>query len=120
MATEPIELTGKVVNGVIVLENGGTLPDGTLVRVEPVTSWKLAESENELGQLREMLLSHGGVIAPEQRLFDHGIDLYRKRPDKSWSLTDCISFVVMEQEEVTEALSGDHHFEQAGFKALMR
>ena len=43
-----------------------------------------------------------------------GLARYRKRPDKAWSLTDCISFVVMEEEGLTEALTGDRHFEQAG------
>jgi predicted nucleic acid-binding protein len=44
---------------------------------------------------------------------------YESRPDKAWSLTDCISFVVMNQHGLTEALTGDHHFEQAGFTALL-
>jgi predicted nucleic acid-binding protein len=42
------------------------------------------------------------------------------RPDKDWSLTDCISFVVMNAESISEALTGDEHFEQAGFVALLR
>ncbi len=42
------------------------------------------------------------------------------RPDKDWSLTDCISFVVMEEHGITDALTGDHHFEQAGFRALLK
>lgn len=62
MATESTELIGKVVNGVIILENGGTLPDGTIVRVEPLADLKPAESLNQISQLREMLLSHAGVI----------------------------------------------------------
>ncbi len=62
MATESTELTGKVVNGVIILQNGGTLPDGTIVRVEPVAESGPAESGKDLSQLREMLLSHAGVI----------------------------------------------------------
>jgi hypothetical protein len=45
--------------------------------------------------------------------------LYRSRGDKDWSLTDCLSFVVMERRCLTEALTTDHHFEQAGLKALM-
>ena len=53
-------------------------------------------------------------------LFDAGVALYGKRPDKEWSLTDCISFVVMEQRGLTRALTYDHHFEQAGFTALLR
>ena len=42
------------------------------------------------------------------------------RHDKDWSLTDCISFVVMEDQRITDALTGDRHFEQAGFKALLK
>jgi predicted nucleic acid-binding protein len=49
-----------------------------------------------------------------------GYVLYRQRPDKEWSLTDCISFVVMQRDGITEALTADHHFEQAGFVALLK
>lgn len=41
-------------------------------------------------------------------------------PDKQWSLTDCLSFVVMQEQGLTEALTGDHHFEQVGFVALLK
>lgn len=59
------------------------------------------------------------VIPPTQALFDAAVRLYRERPDKVWSLTDCISFVVMKERGIREALTGDHHFEQAGFVALL-
>ncbi len=62
MATEPTELTGKVVNGVIILENGETLPDGTIVRVEPKAESEPAESVKDISELRDMLLSFAGVI----------------------------------------------------------
>ena len=55
-----------------------------------------------------------------EALFEAGFNLFEARPDKDWSLTDFISFVVMEREGLTEALTGDHHFEQAGFTALLR
>ena len=55
------------------------------------------------------------IIPPTGDLFDLGLDLYAERPDKDWSLTDCISFVVMEQTGLTAALTTDRHFEQAGF-----
>jgi len=52
-------------------------------------------------------------------LFQRGKRLYQERADKEWSLTDCISFVVMRDEGIQEALTADRHFEQAGFKALL-
>jgi len=47
------------------------------------------------------------------------VDLYRSRTDKNWGLTDCLSFVIMKQHALTEALTTDRHFEQAGFRAKM-
>jgi predicted nucleic acid-binding protein len=60
------------------------------------------------------------LVWPDESLFRRAMDLYTARPDKQWSLTDCISFVVMQNQGVTEALTGDHHFEQAGFVALLK
>ena len=60
------------------------------------------------------------VIPVSSALVNRGVDLYGARADKEWSLTDCISFVVMEEEEIREALTGDRHFEQAGFSALLK
>ncbi len=51
------------------------------------------------------------IIPPDVELFDRGMDLYSHRLDKAWSLTDCISFVVMTERGLVEALTGDHHFE---------
>lgn len=60
-------------------------------------------------------------IAPaSQGLFSQGVALFGQRPDKEWSLTDCTSFALMEQLGITEALTGDHHFEQAGFSILFK
>ncbi len=59
------------------------------------------------------------VIEPDASLLWRGFELYRSRTDKEWSLTDCISFTVMADEGLTDALTGDHHFEQAGFAALL-
>lgn len=60
------------------------------------------------------------VLPTSAELFDAGLALYPARPDKEWSLTDCTSFVVMQREGITEALTDDHHFEQAGFVALLK
>ena len=59
------------------------------------------------------------LVPATSDLFDQGNALYAARPDKEWSLTDCTSFVVMEQFKLTEALTADHHFTQAGFAALL-
>ena len=59
------------------------------------------------------------VVLESDRLFERGLVLYRQRGDKDWSLTDCISFVVMGDEDLQEALTGDRHFGQAGFTALL-
>jgi len=60
------------------------------------------------------------VVPPRLDQLERGLALYAHRPDKSWSLTDCISFAVMEEEDLTEAVTADHHFEQAGFRALLQ
>jgi predicted nucleic acid-binding protein len=61
---------------------------------------------------------HVEIVRPDEALFTRGIARYRARPDKDWSLTDCISFLVMEDRGLTDALTGDH-FTQAGFRALL-
>jgi uncharacterized protein len=60
------------------------------------------------------------IVPLSQELLDKGLDLYARRPDQEWSLTDCISFVVMGEHGLTEALTADHHFEQAGFTVLLK
>ncbi len=52
--------------------------------------------------------------------YQQAFELFRNRPDKEWGLIDCVSFVVMQQRGLTEALTIDEHFEQAGFRALLR
>jgi predicted nucleic acid-binding protein len=60
------------------------------------------------------------VVPLNSELFERGLRRMSERTDKDWSLTDCISFVVMEDRAITEALTGDRHFEQAGFAALLK
>ena len=59
-------------------------------------------------------------VRVNSRLFDTAARLYGDRGDKSWSLTDCVSFVIMRERGIADALTHDHHFEQAGFRALLR
>jgi len=60
------------------------------------------------------------VVPASETLFRQGVRLYDERPDKQWSLTDCISFTVMQERGLTDALTADRHFEQAGFVALLK
>jgi predicted nucleic acid-binding protein len=60
------------------------------------------------------------VIGYDAAVYRAGFDLYAARPDKAWSLTDCISFAVMTERGLAEALTADHHFEQAGFRAVFK
>lgn len=60
------------------------------------------------------------VLPPSEELCDAGVRFFVSRPDKTWSLTDCISFAVMRDRGMTQALSSDHHFEQAGFEILLK
>ena len=60
------------------------------------------------------------IIPASDELFLEGVRLFNARTDKSWPLTDCISFLAMEQHELQDALTGDHHYEQAGFRALLK
>ena len=60
------------------------------------------------------------VIPAGAELYDRGLELFADRPDQDWSLTDCTSFVLMTELGLTDALTSDHHFEQAGFRALLK
>ncbi len=60
------------------------------------------------------------IIPQSDGSFYAGLDLFRARPDKGYSLTDCISMQVMRRERLTDVLTNDRHFEQEGFQALFR
>ncbi len=94
------------------------------------TAWVLTEVADALSaphlrprflQLLEALRNDPActIVLPTAALFDAGVSLYSERSDKDWTLTDCISFVVMREYRLTEALTGDRHFQQAGFTALL-
>lgn len=60
------------------------------------------------------------IIPASHEWFQAATHLYAERDDKQWSLVDCISFGLMAERDVQEALTADHHFEQAGFVALLK
>jgi predicted nucleic acid-binding protein len=76
----------------------------------------------QAGRLAARLLQDPRVVVVPQshELFLEGLDLYRGRPDKDYSLTDCISMIIMRRQGVTEILTQDRHFELEGFRALFR
>jgi predicted nucleic acid-binding protein len=59
------------------------------------------------------------VIGFDGESVRQAVALYEDRADKEWSLTDCLSFVVMNQRGLNGALATDHHFKQAGFEPLL-
>jgi len=71
--------------------------------------------------LRALQRDPGVLVLPvDSELFSRGHQLFIDRPDKTWGLTDCISFALMQERDIREALTADQHFEQAGFVALLR
>jgi predicted nucleic acid-binding protein len=95
------------------------------------TEWVLTEVADALSapeqravflELLTQLLADSGltIVEASHDLFERGMKLFADRPDKSWSLTDCISFVVMDEHGINAVLTADHHFEQAGYAAVLK
>ncbi len=59
------------------------------------------------------------IAALDRTLFESAYRLFKERPDKEWSLTDCVSFVLLQERGISESLTADEHFVQAGIKALL-
>jgi uncharacterized protein len=60
------------------------------------------------------------IVPQTEGQFTAALTLYAQRPDKEWGLTDCASFLIMQEQGLTEALTHDDHFSQAGFIPLLR
>lgn len=101
-------------------------------RARLVTSdWVLMEVADALAEsecrprVREFILHLRGsaaceIVPASRELLDRALDSYHQHADKQWTLTDCVSFVIMRERGIPEALTGDRHFEQAGFVALLK
>lgn len=59
------------------------------------------------------------IVPISEGLYQRGFEVFRRRPDKEWSLVDCLSFVIMQDRGLRDSLTTDDHFEQAGFRALL-
>jgi hypothetical protein len=101
------ELTGEIVTTdavLLELADGFSAPglrEGAAIYIRDL--WRSAQTQ---------------VLPTDRPLLERALTLYASRADKDWSLTDCISFVVMQDEGIVEALTGDSHFKQAGFRIL--
>ena len=59
------------------------------------------------------------VVPSSSQLFMKALTPFNERPDKEWGLTDCASFIIMQERELTAGLTADHHYQQAGFRAVL-
>jgi predicted nucleic acid-binding protein len=101
----------RVTTDVILIEIGDTLRKPPLrpLAITLIEEIRLAER-----------LGLAEVVHVDRELLEQGFALFQSRPDKEWSLTDCISFAVMQKRGIWQALTTDHHFEQAGFERLLK
>jgi hypothetical protein len=100
----------RMTTDAVLIESCNIFSKGPLRPLAIALMEKIEEAEN-LGVLE--------VIHVTEALISRGWDLFQRRPDKDWSLTDCVSFVVMKDRGITKAFTTDHHFEQAGFEKLI-
>ena len=95
-----------------------------------LTDWIVAETGNGLARTNARqrfpravaLLQESPrvrLLSVSESLFRSSLDLYSSRPDKSWGLVDCASFLVMQENGIVEVVTNDRHFEQASFKCLL-
>lgn len=103
------------------------LVDGTLITTEYVL-WETADFASATAHRRkahdlvtEVLASAAfEVVAASSEWTRAGLELYGRRADQTWSLTDCVTLAVMNERAIRRALTYDHHFEQAGYEAMLR
>jgi predicted nucleic acid-binding protein len=100
----------------------GRLVTTEWVLIELADGLASSQQRNLFPKVRRDLLTDAQytVVSLDLPLYEQGLLLYEARPDKQWSLTDCISFVTMKRDGINDALTADHHFEQAGFVALLK
>lgn len=93
----------------------------SLILIEVASAFAVISRRHLAIQLEERYRQTeiGELVWIDEDLYRRGWKLYRERPDKEWSLVDCTSFIVMQERDVVEALTSDHHFEQAAFRKLL-
>jgi predicted nucleic acid-binding protein len=123
-----ITSTGDAAHG-RAIELSRTLKPDRIVTTDEVLSEYLAFFAGARPSVRaqaaknvaDLMNSPAVLVIPQSReSFLGGLELYRARPDKGYSLVDCISMQTMRREGLTDVLTNDRHFEQEGFRALFR
>ena len=113
----------------IAIQTSGDLAEDRIINTEMVLTELLNFASGEGEYLRKLaaettrrlyLEQNVEVIPQTSPQFHAALQRYLARLDHSWSLVDCASFIVMEERGIREALAFDHHFQQAGFTALLR
>ena len=95
-----------LITDAVLLEIGNALARGFKEQAIEIISYFIESEEVE-------------IFRHSSQIFDKAFALYKKYADKEWSLVDCISFIVMRERGIKQALTFDRHFEQAGFVAIM-
>jgi predicted nucleic acid-binding protein len=114
VTTKPVWCIYKRSSAILVTTRAILLEIGNALSKRPFRKASVA-------LLQSLETGENVVIVPlSEELYRKGMTLFFKRADKDWGLIDCISFIVMQEREITEALTTDAHFQQAGFHALMR
>jgi predicted nucleic acid-binding protein len=96
-----------------------------------LTDWIVAETGNGLarakatsrfGEAVERVLesARAEIVFVDQSLLEQAVQMYHHHSDKSWGLVDCASFLVMRDRGLTDVFTCDRHFEQAGFRRLLK
>jgi hypothetical protein len=100
---------GRMVTTTLVLVELGNYLSATRDRARFTPFWRDLRADKRFE-----------VLPADSKLIENGIQEYSRRLDQQWSFTDCTSFVVMRRRKISDALTADHHFDQAGFRALLR
>ena len=103
---------------------GARIVTSDLVLIEFLNSFASSGPQSRRMAFDSVMAIRRSAEAPVESFtresFDAALNLYNQRPDQSWSLTDCSSFLIMRRHGIESALTYDKHFEEAGFKALLR
>jgi uncharacterized protein len=105
----------------VLLERGTRLVStmGVILEIGNALA-KVRNRHNGEGILLSLLNDDSVTVLPlTKALIDKGFKLYTERTDKEWGLTDCCSFVIMTEAKLTQALTADHHYHQAGFEPML-